>query len=248
MFSNLFSRSISLATVTPSLVTVGEPKDFSMTTLRPLGPRVTATASESTRTPRRIASRAPWWKKISLAAICCKPPENQRFWIRPGLALPGCERQTKGPPAIVNAIVRCPGLQSPVEALFARARWGGTLPSRADPLWSGGRGHGARHPLAGRPRGAGQGARGGGGGLGPRPRLPGRALSRGAPHLGLHPSLRGQRHPAAAHRAPEPARCGERLATERGRVLQADCVLPPRRGGERLRELQLLLRQGARDS
>jgi hypothetical protein len=31
----LFSRSISLATVTPSLVTVGEPNDFSMTTLRP---------------------------------------------------------------------------------------------------------------------------------------------------------------------------------------------------------------------
>ena len=62
MFSNLFSRSISLATVTPSLVTVGEPNDFSMTTLRPLGPRVTATASDSTRTPRRMASRAPWWK------------------------------------------------------------------------------------------------------------------------------------------------------------------------------------------
>ena len=38
MFSNLFSSSISLATVTPSLVTVGEPKIFSMTTLRPFGP------------------------------------------------------------------------------------------------------------------------------------------------------------------------------------------------------------------
>ena len=62
MFSNLFSSSISLATVTPSLVTVGDPKDFSITTLRPLGPSVTATASERTRTPRRIASRAPWWK------------------------------------------------------------------------------------------------------------------------------------------------------------------------------------------
>ncbi len=36
MFSNLFSSSISLATVTPSLVTVGAPQDFSMTTLRPL--------------------------------------------------------------------------------------------------------------------------------------------------------------------------------------------------------------------
>ena len=38
MFSNLFSSSISLATVTPSLVTVGAPNVFSMTTLRPLGP------------------------------------------------------------------------------------------------------------------------------------------------------------------------------------------------------------------
>jgi hypothetical protein len=37
MFSNLSSIWISLATVTPSLVTVGAPHDFSMTTLRPLG-------------------------------------------------------------------------------------------------------------------------------------------------------------------------------------------------------------------
>ena len=58
MFSNLFSSSISLATVTPSLVTVGEPKLFSMTTLRPLGPSVTLTASASVLTPRRMASRA----------------------------------------------------------------------------------------------------------------------------------------------------------------------------------------------
>ena len=69
MFSNLFSRSISLATVTPSLVIVGEPKLFSMTTFRPLGPSVTATASDRIRTPRRMASRADWWKKISFAAI-----------------------------------------------------------------------------------------------------------------------------------------------------------------------------------
>ena len=58
MFSNLFSSSISLATVTPSLVIVGEPKLFSRTTLRPLGPRVTLTASARTFTPRRMASRA----------------------------------------------------------------------------------------------------------------------------------------------------------------------------------------------
>ena len=54
MFSKRFSSSISLATVTPSLVTVGEPKLFSMTTLRPLGPSVTFTASASALTPARI--------------------------------------------------------------------------------------------------------------------------------------------------------------------------------------------------
>ena len=43
MFANLSSSSISLATVTPSLVTVGAPHDFSMMTLRPRGPSVTLT-------------------------------------------------------------------------------------------------------------------------------------------------------------------------------------------------------------
>jgi hypothetical protein len=57
-FSNLSSRSISLATVTPSLVTVGEPQLFSMTTLRPRGPRVTRTALASLSTPVRSRSRA----------------------------------------------------------------------------------------------------------------------------------------------------------------------------------------------
>src|SRR3990172_4307382 len=70
MFSNLFSSSISLATVTPSLVMVGDPKLFSMTTVRPFGPSVTFTASASVFTPLRIASRARWSKMISLAAMC----------------------------------------------------------------------------------------------------------------------------------------------------------------------------------
>ena len=39
MFSSAFASSISLATVTPSLVMVGEPNFFSMTTLRPFGPK-----------------------------------------------------------------------------------------------------------------------------------------------------------------------------------------------------------------
>ncbi len=51
MFSNLSFSSISLATETPSLVTVGAPKARSSTTLRPLGPRVTLTASARMLTP-----------------------------------------------------------------------------------------------------------------------------------------------------------------------------------------------------
>ena len=47
MFSSASFNSISLATVTPSLVIVGEPNFFSITTLRPLGPSVIFTASAS---------------------------------------------------------------------------------------------------------------------------------------------------------------------------------------------------------
>ena len=69
MFSNLSSSSISLATDTPSLVTKGAPKDFSMTTLRPLGPMVTLTALAKALTPRAISLRAFISKWISFAAI-----------------------------------------------------------------------------------------------------------------------------------------------------------------------------------
>src|SRR5262245_38895180 len=58
MFSNLSGSSISLATVTPSFVTLGAPHDFSSTTLRPRGPSVTVTASASTLTPRSTFARA----------------------------------------------------------------------------------------------------------------------------------------------------------------------------------------------
>ena len=57
MFSSVSFNSISLATVTPSLVIVGEPNFLSITTLRPFGPSVTFTASASWLTPRRIAAR-----------------------------------------------------------------------------------------------------------------------------------------------------------------------------------------------
>src|SRR5271166_2604355 len=75
MFSNLSSSSISLATVTPSLVTVGAPKLLSSTTLRPLGPSVTVTASARTLTPLRIFSRASCENLTILAAIAAFSPK-----------------------------------------------------------------------------------------------------------------------------------------------------------------------------
>ncbi|GJE35832.1 hypothetical protein LDDCCGHA_6053 [Methylobacterium oxalidis] len=73
MFSNRSESSISLATVTPSLVMRGAPKLFSITTLRPLGPSVTFTASARMSTPRSIFSRASDEKRTSFAAMCRDP-------------------------------------------------------------------------------------------------------------------------------------------------------------------------------
>src|SRR5207245_6099541 len=69
MFSNLSASSISFATVTPSLVTLGAPHDFSSTTLRPRGPRVTVTASARMLTPRSTLARASSPNRTSFAAI-----------------------------------------------------------------------------------------------------------------------------------------------------------------------------------
>src|SRR6266581_5322793 len=69
MFSNLSLSSISLATDTPSLVTVGAPYERSRITLRPLGPRVTLTASARILTPASILWRAGSWKRTSLAGM-----------------------------------------------------------------------------------------------------------------------------------------------------------------------------------
>src|SRR5437867_1965760 len=69
------SSSISLATVTPSLVTVGEPHFLSSTTLRPRGPRVTLTALARTSTPSRMACRACSLKSNCLAAML--PPYGE---------------------------------------------------------------------------------------------------------------------------------------------------------------------------
>src|SRR6185369_16262852 len=69
MFSYGSESSISLATVTPSLVIVGEPHFLSMTTLRPRGPRVTLTARATAIAPRSSARRASSSKAIIFAAI-----------------------------------------------------------------------------------------------------------------------------------------------------------------------------------
>ncbi|KAH3659095.1 hypothetical protein OGATHE_006355 [Ogataea polymorpha] len=55
-FSNLSSRLTLLATVTPSLVIFGAPNGCSIRTLRPLGPKVTATASARVSTPFKRAA------------------------------------------------------------------------------------------------------------------------------------------------------------------------------------------------
>src|SRR6185312_2837052 len=69
MFSNRSASSISLATVTPSLVMRGAPYDLARTTLRPLGPSVTRTASARISAPRSMRSRASPLNLTSLAAM-----------------------------------------------------------------------------------------------------------------------------------------------------------------------------------
>ncbi|CAB4831261.1 unannotated protein [freshwater metagenome] len=58
MFSNGSSSSISRAIDTPSLVMVGAPNAFAITTFRPFGPRVTLTVSASLSTPASSPRRA----------------------------------------------------------------------------------------------------------------------------------------------------------------------------------------------
>src|SRR5262245_14932735 len=80
MFSSGSLRSISLATVTPSLVIVGDPNFLSRTTLRPFGPRVTLTASANWLTPRSTACR-----DCSPYTICFAmtlSPVGQVLWTR----------------------------------------------------------------------------------------------------------------------------------------------------------------------
>merc|ERR1719215_583071 len=60
-------KSMAFATVTPSLVTYGGPKDCSMTTFLPLGPMVTATALARRLHPSNIRARASLPCRMSLA-------------------------------------------------------------------------------------------------------------------------------------------------------------------------------------
>src|SRR5438552_12727445 len=71
MLVSLSGSSISLATVTPSLVTVGAPQDFSMMTLRPRGPSVTLTVLARMLSPLAMLWRALSEKTISLADMNC---------------------------------------------------------------------------------------------------------------------------------------------------------------------------------
>src|SRR5438128_1262002 len=73
MFSNGSGSSISLDTVTPSLVTVGPPKLFSMMTLRPVGPSVLPTALASFSAPAKSFLRASSVYSSCFAMIYISP-------------------------------------------------------------------------------------------------------------------------------------------------------------------------------
>ncbi len=87
MFWNGSSSSTSRATLTPSLVMWGAPNFFSMITLRPLGPRVTFTASARASTPFFSSSRAFMSNFISFAMVGV----NFQWWGIDVLFLNHCE-------------------------------------------------------------------------------------------------------------------------------------------------------------
>ena len=81
MFWKWFSSSISLATVTPSWVTVGAPHFLSMATLRPRGPSVTLTALARASTPDFSCRRASASKMRSLAGMGSCPPSSDCYQL-----------------------------------------------------------------------------------------------------------------------------------------------------------------------
>ncbi|MCY1297354.1 hypothetical protein D9M70_467900 [compost metagenome] len=85
-FSSGSLRSNSLAIVTPSLQTIGEPHFLSINTAFDRGPRVTRTASASCAVPFSIFSRAAAWKRTCLCAmapILRSPSPSTRGDMRP---------------------------------------------------------------------------------------------------------------------------------------------------------------------
>lgn len=80
MFSNLSENSMALATVTPSLVILGDPKLYSITTFLPLGPMVTWTASANFSHPESILFLHSVAKESSLAKVAKGAKVN--FWGR----------------------------------------------------------------------------------------------------------------------------------------------------------------------
>src|ERR1700681_801569 len=90
IFSSGSGSSISLATVTPSLVIVGDPNFLSRMTLRPLGPRVTFTALARLLTPRRMPCReeSPYTMFFAIPGISCRSAFSCQWLLRrPSLLL-----------------------------------------------------------------------------------------------------------------------------------------------------------------
>src|SRR6202044_4275108 len=84
MFSSGSGSSISFATVTPSLVIVGDPNFLSRMTFRPFGPSVTFTALARLLTPRRIPCReeSPYTMLFAMPCISCRSAFSCQ-WLLP---------------------------------------------------------------------------------------------------------------------------------------------------------------------
>src|SRR5213592_373954 len=81
MFSSASFSSISFATVTPSLVIVGDPYFLSRMTWRPLGPRVTFTALARLLTPRRMPCREESPYTMCFAIPFLLSPARSATWL-----------------------------------------------------------------------------------------------------------------------------------------------------------------------
>src|SRR5690242_14134927 len=103
---------------TPSLVIVGAPHFFSRTTLRPLGPRVTLTASASVFMPRSRPRRASSLKAISFGIAPAIPSHAE--YVDRGGGLPATDDPAgPGEPFLAGAWslnVAVPACHSPVES------------------------------------------------------------------------------------------------------------------------------------